>query len=64
MNEMQIRAIVAQTGECPPCKFIKEDLDLHGKLTGYPFDAAGAERYPVEGKMKHLDLEKKSLENH
>lgn len=42
---------------CFVCKLIVEDLDLHGKLTGYPLDAMGSPTFLRSGKIDHLRLE-------
>jgi len=44
-------------GCAPCCKWILEDLEQNGKLTGYPKDFNGASIYPVGSKIMHLHLE-------
>ncbi len=64
MNEMAIRALVSRTeSTCFLCKWIREDLDANGKLTGYPLDAMGGGTFAADGKRRHLELERMSLEN-
>ena len=64
MNQMEIRAITEQNMEkCFMCRWILTDLVEHGKLTGYPLDSMGAGTFPIQGKIRHLELEKKSIEN-
>jgi hypothetical protein len=64
MNEMEIRALVSRMEPtCWLCKWIREDLDTNGKLTGYPFDYNGGATFPVDGKLKHLRLEESAIEN-
>ncbi len=36
-------------------RWILKDLELHGKLTGWPFDYAGKGDFPVEGKMRYVE---------
>ena len=58
---MDIKAVLEVTRKrsdvCFLCKFISEDLDKNGKLTGYPLSWGGDATFPVDGKMKHLKLE-------
>lgn len=42
---------------CAPCKWILEDLEENGKLTGYPLDGLGGATYPVDGKLRHIAIE-------
>lgn len=64
MNPMEIRSIAERNMEkCFMCQWILTDLAENGKLTGYPFDAMGAPVFPVQGKTRHLELERQSLEN-
>jgi len=63
MNEMHMRAIIVQTEPCFMCKWIREDLDANGKLTGYPLDAMSAATFPIDGKLKHLKLEEDAIQN-
>ena len=44
-------------GCAPNCKWILEDLEKHGKLTGYPLDGLGGATYPVDGKLRHIAIE-------
>lgn len=44
-------------GCAPCCKWILDDLEKNGKLTGYPRDFNGVPDYPIESKIKHLHLE-------
>lgn len=50
---------VAKIGQrsCFLCRFIVEDLEKNGKLTGYPKDWAGGGTFPIEGKLIHVLLE-------
>lgn len=42
---------------CFMCRWILEDIELNGKLTGYPLDSGGGGEFPVPGKIRHLELE-------
>lgn len=53
------RIPVADGPGCFCCRLIWEDLERHGKLTGYPFDFVGSGTYPVTGKVLHLAVELK-----
>jgi hypothetical protein len=44
-------------GCAPACSWILEDLELNGRLTGWPLDAMNSPQYPVEGKLLHLATE-------
>jgi hypothetical protein len=44
---------------CQLCTYILEDLELHGRLTGYPLELQGGARFPVESKLTHLELERR-----
>lgn len=50
---------VAKVGQqsCFLCRYIVEDLQQNGKLTGHPKDWAGSGLFPVEGKLVHILLE-------
>lgn len=50
---------VAKIGQrsCFLCRYIVEDLEKNGKLTGYPKDWASSGLFPVEGKLIHVILE-------
>ncbi|MGH9391893.1 MAG: hypothetical protein ACRD1Z_20005 [Vicinamibacteria bacterium] len=43
---------------CFLCTMILRDFEEHKKLTGYPKDVNGAEVFPIEGKLKHIELER------
>ncbi len=43
--------------KCFLCKWIREDFEANGKLTGLPYDYTGKEIFPVEAKINHLELE-------
>lgn len=45
------------TGCAPNCKWILDDLEANGKLTGYPKDYNGVSDYPVSAKILHLYAE-------
>jgi len=61
---MQIRTIAEQTvGSCFMCKWILEDLRLHGKLTDWPPDSNDKGQFPINGKLRHLELEEASIVN-
>jgi hypothetical protein len=44
-------------GCVPNCKWILDDLERNGKLTGYPLDSVGLPIYPIDSKLLHLHLE-------
>lgn len=44
-------------GCAPNCKWILEDLEQHGRLTGWPLDAFGKADFPVSAKLRHIALE-------
>lgn len=44
-------------GCSPNCFWIWEDLQKHGKLTGYPLDYNDQPDYPIDSKIKHLHVE-------
>lgn len=50
---------VAKIGQksCFLCRYIVEDLQQNGKLTGHPKDWSSSGLFPVEGKLVHLILE-------
>jgi hypothetical protein len=48
---------------CFLCKLILEDQEKHGKLTGYPFDFTKNGTFPIEAKVVHIKLERRSWEN-
>lgn len=45
------------SGCAPNCKWILEDLELNGKLTGWPLDSFGKPEYPIDAKLIHVILE-------
>ncbi len=51
--------IAAKVGAptCFLCRYIVEDLEKNGKLTGHPKDWAGSGLFPIEGKLRHCILE-------
>jgi hypothetical protein len=55
---LKLRSPVGDGSGCAPnCKWILEDLEKNGRLTGYPSNAMGGGTYPVEGKILHLAVE-------
>ena len=58
-RELLERRRVKDDVGCQLCTFILEDLELHGHLTGYPFDLQGGVRFPIDSKLAHIDLEKR-----
>ncbi len=48
---------------CFLCRWILQDVQENGKLTGYPLDHAGGTQFPVTGKLKHIELESQALDN-
>lgn len=46
-------------GCAPNCKWILEDLELHGKLTGWPLDSMSSPVFPIAGKILHIAAELK-----
>jgi len=47
-----------QRNKCMLCKMILEDHAQHGKLTGYPKEIDGRGQFPVEAKIRHVQIEK------
>lgn len=45
---------------CQLCRIILEDFRLNKKLTGYPLDAQDNGMFPVESKVRHIELERYS----
>jgi hypothetical protein len=43
---------------CFLCRLILEDHAKNAKLTGYPADSFGKGMFPVESKVRHIELEK------
>jgi hypothetical protein len=50
-----------KTKECFMCGFILEDFAANGKLTGYPNDMFGKGTFPVESKIRHIEILKYNL---
>lgn len=48
---------------CFMCRWILEDINLHGKLNGGPKDHSGASQFPVYGQERHLAIERATLDN-
>ena len=44
-------------GCAPCCKWILEDLELNGRLTGWPYDSMNSPQFPIAGKVLHLASE-------
>lgn len=42
---------------CFLCRYIVEDIQQNGKLTGHPKDWSSTGLFPVEGKLVHVLLE-------
>lgn len=55
--EELLKILLERSSKCFCCKWIYEDLKANGKLTGYPKDFLGSGTWPVEGKLRHLELE-------
>jgi|SRR6185369_10690058 len=47
-----------QREKCMLCKMILEDQAQNGKLTGYPKENDGKGMFPVEAKIRHVQIEK------
>lgn len=47
----------ARAFNCFLCRWIQEDFQQNGKLTGYPHDYNDKPEFPIEGKIGHLELE-------
>lgn len=43
---------------CFMCRYIVEDHEQNGKLTGYPKEMDGKGQFPVEAKIRHIQIEK------
>lgn len=52
-----MQKLIERAQKCFTCWWTHEDFRLHKKLTGWPFDYFGSGTFPVEGKIKHLELE-------
>lgn len=52
-----LRELTARAPKCFLCRWILHDVGTNGKLTGWPPDSMGHGTFPVEGKVKHLELE-------
>jgi hypothetical protein len=46
---------------CFLCRFILEDFAKNGKLTGSPNDIFGKGTFPVESKIRHIEILKYNL---
>jgi hypothetical protein len=46
-----------KTPTCFLCKWIAEDLEKHGRMTGWPVDSMDKGIFPVDGKLVHVLLE-------
>lgn len=57
-DSVELRELVRTNAPlCFLCKWMLEDLEKNGKLTGWPLDSMGKGVFPVEGKMIHVLLE-------
>lgn len=43
---------------CQLCRMIVEDFTLHKKLTGWPLDTFEKGTFPVEAKVRHIEVER------
>lgn len=43
---------------CFLCRLILEDFKLSKKLTDYPFESDAKGQFPVDAKLRHIELEK------
>lgn len=48
---------------CFLCRFILEDIEKNKKLTGYPLESDGKGQFPVEAKIRHIEILKLYSEN-
>lgn len=48
----------AEAETCFLCRFIIEDHEANGKLTGHPKEVDGKGQFPVEAKMRHIKIVK------
>ena len=57
MNPKQEHITLARRGErsCFLCKWIVQDYERHGYLTGWPENWEGMGIFPIESKARHLD---------
>jgi hypothetical protein len=52
-----IQELKKRSPKCFLCKWIVENLEQSGKLTGYPVDHSGAPVFPRAGMIAHIRLE-------
>lgn len=50
--------LVEEAKTCFVCRIILEDHALHGKLTGHPKDMFDKGTFPVEAKIRHIQITK------
>lgn len=43
---------------CLLCRYIVEDFETNAKLTGHPKEVDGKGQFPIESKMRHVQIEK------
>jgi hypothetical protein len=55
--ELKRRSPNADGIGCFLCKWIAEDIEKNGAMTGYPIDHLGGPVFPRQGKVAHLRLE-------
>jgi hypothetical protein len=57
LKEETMAFLLERSEKCFLCWWIHEDARMHVTLTGWPNDYFGSGIFPVEGKLKHLELE-------
>ena len=57
VEQLRAKVPVGDGPGCFLCKWILEDLEKNGALTGYPIDFNGGGVFPRAGKILHLQLE-------
>lgn len=57
LSELKMRAPNEKGIGCFLCKWIAEDIEKNGSMTGYPIDHMGGPVFPRQGKVAHLRLE-------
>lgn len=57
MTDPEIVAEARRHHECFVCRWIVEDYEKNGKLTGHPNDYMSGGIFPRESKEKHVQLE-------
>ena len=56
-REWVIQELKKRAPKCFLCKWIVENLEQSGKLTGYPLDHGGVPVFPRSGMLAHMKIE-------